>query len=455
MAIHIYLVTLFAEAPEPMTTAIKLMCEKMPTTAFMQLAAVVARNFDGETDIGTVNFPGCAAPSAISQLLLELGSNLGQDAMRGKYLFAVEPNLGPREQLLRTLDAEMVFGKPSREGKALEGKRNTLMELPRCKILVGSVQDLGAVASAFSLSEHRDGTDYETFMITMKQSEPLTVILQLGGKRGSQEEKECAVEVLRNDLAQLGYVLHVSERAALKSGCTAEDAPKVWAVAMLARDDFQFKPRKECFAGDMQKVWNAIEIAPTATKDMVKHCLLDAKTRGAAPTVVESKKDMLAAYRDMHNEIYTEHNTDWPPNVQLPLTELLGQEAADAVMQLPKRMQEIIYFVEHKHQLRTQGDEKLESGLDLSMTLKQIVAREGTLSMMIPAPNASSIIWLRRGARFMTHKELLRMVGVSDDFLKGEATLEQVSSLMSGFVVASAAMASFGCWIKSAVEDRA
>ena len=155
---------------------------------------------------------------------------------------------------------------------------------------------------------------------------------------------------------------------------------------------------------------------------------------------------------------------------------LLGSDVVTNVLsKLPRKHQETVYYVENLVPLKDLGKKKKkghgcrpagqETVVDIGASLKATVGRvpisipedETTSAGDAPLPpntipplTGTSVMWLRQSKRVMGAKELLRGLGViGDDDSDAEVWLampgdqEIVASVVSGFLVAAATLATF------------
>ena len=180
-------------------------------------------------------------------------------------------------------------------------------------------------------------------------------------------------------------------------------------------------------------------------------------------------------YRGCHNEEFSKKGLTWPPQVEAEMKTLLGSDVVTNVLsKLPRKHQETVYYVENVVPLKDLGKKKKGHGcrpagqetvVDIGASLKATVGRvpisipedETTsagdaplLPNTIPPLTGTSVMWLRQSKRVMRAKELLRGLGViGDDDSDAEVWLampgdqEIVASVVSGFLVAAATLATF------------
>lgn len=433
--------------------AINRMHEGLPTSLMLSSSEVMKKVFKGSASVGTVGQSVICAAEVFKVMMIAIGEQLGT-VTSVKHIYAVGSDPMIRKTLVSNAvgNMDMVFGKPSVDGKALDARNGILKEIPYCDILVASVSDTAKVSPTLGMAGIRDSSDYETVILTTKKAQPAFILIELGRKRCPENDRDRAVAVVREELGELGYAVHTSERCSTKFGSVVEDQVRTWCVAARGPSLSAPSPSShvpvEQFDPQMQKAWNSLQIKPLLANDFLR------KIHGAEPQPPHHLGDV--DFTEMHNELYTEKNIPWPPK---PMDQLLksvvGNTAASSMMsKLTRRMQEIVFFVENTQDMPPLSDEAL---IDLSMPLKSIAKRvspEGlSIANSIPAVHASSFIWMRQTCDFMKQNELALLCGLPNvDRAMELIGTDGLPDTTSGYLIASALLAASSCFAEEISE---
>ena len=356
----------------------------------------------------------------------------------------------------------LILGKPSVEGMALDSQSTQLVVMPRVDVLVAKLRVevnprrmfVNGPEIKIDLAEN----EYEQTMICVKFSIPKLVVL-VANKKMSKGDQERYSGVAVADLKELGYVCHCSERGGASFGgvCAGEDIV-ITAFRCEQRGSERSNTKAEELAPDLlHRTLNSMKIDNVKPfLDFLPKLKPEGKPSTNLPPGIgeHPRRSWGLRFQEMHLEIFRRRNLRWPPD----LTELTSQNLVDSteLSLLTPRQQEIVYFLEHNDPSGDDGtqpdmneeqrEKESDYTVDLGLSLKACGVVDGMLyKNSFPPLTALSCIWVRKLGRVVRHRELLHgllgtTTGLEEIYVNDK---EVLASVISGYMLAAVFLGCF------------